>query len=562
MLSICDGGMPTIIDCTFTGNDNVSVAVSESRLVLNNCTFANNGEGIYSFKESNIVMTNCTFSDNYGYGIDGNNDSLTATNCTFKNNRISGMNVSDCNSTLTACTFERNSGGIWCVAGRLTMVDCTFIANSRRGGIDSSSTTLTLTKCRFMGNSALGAAGGMSVSGTDATLRQCSFEQNTTNWFGGGIYANFGGNLRLYDCTFSGNSARLDGGGLSSTIDTCLIATGCTFSGNSTEWINGGGGISASYAILSNCTFTGNWAKFGKGGAISHIIGSGTSPIMKLANCIVWNGKDSIGSWGSGSPEVTVSYSNVQGGWVGEGNIDIDPCFAESGYWADANDPNIIVELGEPNAVWIEGDYHLKSQAGRWDPTTQTWVKDNVTSPCIDAGNSDSPIGLEPFPNGGIINMGAYGGTAEASKSHFGEPVCETVVAGDINGDCKVDFTDFAIIASHWLLQGTDFVNKPPTVTITQPANGDVFDSGSVIAVRADAGDVDGSVVEVEFNMKTRTVNSSSSVHILDTHGTDGWTCSLNQFRDGNWTITAEATDDDGAMTVSPMVVITIRAPK
>ena len=33
-----------------------------------------------------------------------------------------------------------------------------------------------------------------------------------------------------------------------------------------------------------------------------------------------------------------------------------------------------------------------------------------------------TPIGREPFTNGGIINMGAYGGTAEASKSYFGEP--------------------------------------------------------------------------------------------------------------------------------------------
>ena len=57
----------------------------------------------------------------------------------------------------------------------------------------------------------------------------------------------------------------------------------------------------------------------------------------------------------------------------------------------------------------------------------------------------------EPFPNGGIINMGAYGGTAEASKSYFGEPVCETIVAGDINGDCKVNFKDFALMAFHWL---------------------------------------------------------------------------------------------------------------
>jgi len=101
--------------------------------------------------------------------------------------------------------------------------------------------------------------------------------------------------------------------------------------------------------------------------------------------------------------------------------------------------------------LWVDGDYHLKSQAGRWDPKTQSWVKDNVTSPCIDAGDPMSPIGLEPFPNGGRINIGAYGGTAEASKSYFGEPVCETIVVGDLNGDCNVDFADLEIIALHWL---------------------------------------------------------------------------------------------------------------
>ena len=65
-----------------------------------------------------------------------------------------------------------------------------------------------------------------------------------------------------------------------------------------------------------------------------------------------------------------------------------------------------------------------------------------------------SPIGEEPFPNGGRINMGAYGGTAEASKSYFSEPPCETIIAGDINGDCKVDFVDLSILAYHWLEEG------------------------------------------------------------------------------------------------------------
>jgi hypothetical protein len=156
--------------------------------------------------------------------------------------------------------------------------------------------------------------------------------------------------------------------------------------------------------------------------------------------------------------EMLIRYSNVQGGdaevymvknctvdWA-EGNIDADPLFADPGYW----DPNGTPE--DPNDdIWINGDYHLKSQAGRWDSSSASWVKDDVTSPCIDTGDPNSPVGPEPFPDGGVVNMGAYGGTAEASKSYFGGPVCETIVAGDINGDCMVDFEDFAFVALHWL---------------------------------------------------------------------------------------------------------------
>jgi hypothetical protein len=91
----------------------------------------------------------------------------------------------------------------------------------------------------------------------------------------------------------------------------------------------------------------------------------------------------------------TVTYSDIQGFATNDGNIDADPLFA---------DP-------------VTGDYHLKSQAGRWDPASQMWVQDQVNSPCIDGGDPNSTVGLEPEPNGSVINMGAYGGTDQASKS-------------------------------------------------------------------------------------------------------------------------------------------------
>jgi len=63
----------------------------------------------------------------------------------------------------------------------------------------------------------------------------------------------------------------------------------------------------------------------------------------------------------------------------------------------------------------ISGDYHLQSNTGSYH--NGAWTPDPNHSPCIDAGDPASPFNNEPEPNGGIINMGAYGNTAEASKS-------------------------------------------------------------------------------------------------------------------------------------------------
>ncbi|MHC4556754.1 MAG: right-handed parallel beta-helix repeat-containing protein [Planctomycetota bacterium] len=174
--------------------------------------------------------------------------------------------------------------------------------------------------------------------------------------------------------------------------------------------------------------------------------GGGTATVI---NCVFWDCPRPITLADSSNTQIedrgshiTIKYSDIEGGqeaisvsgnhstvtW-GQGNIDTDPQFAAIN----------------------SGDFHLKSQAGRWEPASASWVKDDLTSPCIDSGDPMSSISLEPFPNGGVVNMGAYGRTNQASKSYFGEPVCETILAGDINGDCKVDFVDFALMAFHWL---------------------------------------------------------------------------------------------------------------
>ena len=61
-------------------------------------------------------------------------------------------------------------------------------------------------------------------------------------------------------------------------------------------------------------------------------------------------------------------------------------------------------------------DYHLKSNAGRWNGSC--WVNDNI-SPCIDAGDPSSDYSREPESNGNRINIGPDGNTRYASKSEF-----------------------------------------------------------------------------------------------------------------------------------------------
>ncbi len=306
--------------------------------------------------------------------------------------------------------------------------------------------------CIIVGNSAM-AGGGIYAYRSDIRVENCLIKENIAsfrprNWFndssgnaeGGGIYVSRG-NAQLRNCLVVGNAASKQGGGIYCRDGDHQIIN-CTVTGNRTGEHGSGGGISVGIggnyeSYLHNSIVWRNDA--GEDGDNIELGYMGIATVMRLnvSNSLIGEDPNSVYD-----PSVKIS-----GEW-----LRTDPMFARNGHW----DPNgSDAPRSNNNPIWVEGDYHLKSQAGRWDPNSQNWIQDDVTSACIDAGDPNSPIGHEPFPNGGIINIGAYGGTAEASKSYFGRPACETIIAGDINGDCKVDFDDLMILMAHWLEDNT-----------------------------------------------------------------------------------------------------------
>ncbi len=230
-------------------------------------------------------------------------------------------------------------------------------------------------------------------------------------------------NCVLSGLVITGGRGRVAGGivcsGSSPSFVNCLIVGNHLADPNDAGYIGGsskqdcvnGGALYCkdSNATFVNCTISGNWGVSG-GPALGFKDSRAT-----IANSIVWgNGPAGIVAQGTKQPVVT--YTDVTGGAVGTGNLNKDPLFALPGFWASAKDLTKVVEGTDPAAVWVKGDYHLRSQAGRWDPVLG-WVKDSATSPCIDAGDPASPIGQEPKPNGLRVNMGAYGGTCQESLS-------------------------------------------------------------------------------------------------------------------------------------------------
>ncbi|UCG49159.1 MAG: right-handed parallel beta-helix repeat-containing protein [Phycisphaerales bacterium] len=381
-------------------------------------------------------------------------------------------------------------------------------------GRDSVLDGFTIVNGQVIGCGAYPGGGAILCVDSSPTIRNCRVSANRAaaicaapDSFGGGISC-LGGSPLIANCVISGNSAVNGGGGI---------------------WCAGGA------PVVINCTITGN-AGYG--------INCSSDSNPAISNCILWDNQP--GQMRVYKRGFEVAFSDVEGGWPGRGNIDADPCFAVDGFWD-------VDPLPQPRDVWAEGDYHLKSQAGRRDLSSRNWIIDDMTSPCIDAGNPMNPLGHEPFPSGGLINMGAYGGTAEASKSWFAEPPCEIIVAGDINGDCSVDLLDFAILAMHWL----DDNSGRPTVQITAPEDGDRLMVGGIpprTQILAVASDRDGQIVRVEFLVDGHEIGA-------DTDGADAWSYEWRDYSLGIHTLTARAWDNHGLSATSRQVQVEVWMP-
>ncbi|MFO1307539.1 MAG: Ig-like domain-containing protein [Burkholderiales bacterium] len=92
-------------------------------------------------------------------------------------------------------------------------------------------------------------------------------------------------------------------------------------------------------------------------------------------------------------------------------------------------------------------------------------------------------------------------------------------------------------------------VSQSPTVSITAPASGAVYANPANITINASAADSDGTIAKVEFFQGST---------LLCTDNASPFTCAWNGVSGGSYSLTAKATDDQGATTTSVAIPIIV----
>jgi predicted outer membrane repeat protein len=267
--------------------------------------------------------------------------------------------------------------GVLALPASATVIDCVFESNSagHAGGAiyqDTQDGTggLALVNCAFNGNYAEDAGGAVLAYGSSFTATGCVFVNNDTV-LGAGAIGYLVDVADVVDCLFADNDGGSLGGGIVDGAASSRIVN-CAFSRNRAS-VRGAGVVTGSLTSIINCTFSGN-------------VGYGvtTSGADIFANCILWGS-----TVGEIDGPAVVSFSNIQGGWPGTGNIDEDPLFVQPGT------DNVRLSIG---------------------------------SPCVNAGDNDAippdittDIDGNPRIIGGVVDMGAYEGEFDQEAAAAGD---------------------------------------------------------------------------------------------------------------------------------------------
>jgi parallel beta-helix repeat protein len=368
------GDSVTVVgDITVPGGESLAIEPGVIVLFTGRYRFNINGLLLAAGSESDpVTFTRAEETEESkwrGFRFDGADDSSLLEYCliewakgdgAYPDVRGGGIWINNCSPTVRFCTIQNNY---------------THNANynGAGGGICLNENSTSVIENNHILMNEADSGGGILVGWEcDPVIRNNLIEDNEAFYAGGGIYVSANGRSSIENnVILSNNSGGWGGGGINLWSATWLYGTFSTLDNNlivGNTASDAGGGIYSRYdtSLLTNNTISENQAN--RGGGVYVLTFDYLPPV--LHNDILWNDTAPLGQEiyldpAAGS-EAVITYSDVEGGWAGSGNIDEDPLFSGQ----------------------ISGEFDL-----------------SPGSPCIDSGD---PVSDVPRGGGCRIDMGAY----------------------------------------------------------------------------------------------------------------------------------------------------------
>jgi hypothetical protein len=479
-----NSGGAYLADCTGTarimtvrGHDSPSSAggikMVDCEVLLDEChifenTAVSSGAGIL-MEGGSLVMEDGSVSDNYalveGGGLWAHADTVELNGTLLDGNFGfwgGGLYLRGGITTLFEVTIEENiaqfGGGAACQSGTLRLDKTTFInneaqedggglhlaswgevvssaatfsantANLRGGGAFIAESQATFLDTGFHGGVAAQAGGGLCTISSTLWMERCMVAGNWSG-YGGGMHAVGGGIVSLLDTSVQTNVSDNDGGGLSIGSNTLLIADRLRLLAN---WLSddstgtGSALFGGQKILMTNSLIAGNGASRAIDTAGELRMGNSTfahnlgdirctgSTTSSIVNSILW------GNSGLGIGGADVVVSCVEGGFPGEGNIDVDPQFV------DPDMMNFSLQFSSPCFDAGKDGYIMQ------DELDSDKDGDVIEYTPLDLPGNARVMGVK-------VDMGAY-------EIPVDSPSC----GGDINGSGAVDIDDLLAVIGGW----------------------------------------------------------------------------------------------------------------
>jgi hypothetical protein len=340
----------------------------QARIITVDCDgpadFNNIQSAIYDSNDGDtIVVMPGTYTGIGNRDIDFLGKAITVRSTDPNDPNIVAATVIDCQGTESELHrgfyFDSNEGSDSIIDGLTITHGYGYCGGAIFCGSDSVNPTIQ--NCIITENStSFSGSGGAIDIFQSLTIKNCKITDNEGG-SGGAIYCRSDSKVDISNCVINSNVAVRYGGGAMYCHGGSKIKLSNTIIGENAASYGGAIYCLSYETIISNCTIYGNTAST-KGETFFIANPSFETPphSFSITNSILWDSSPQIDIYNSSDMILEMMYSDVKGGWPGQGNIDTDPCLVNPGgndFHLQSNSP--CINAGDPNYVPVPNETDL-----------------------------------------------------------------------------------------------------------------------------------------------------------------------------------------------------------